>query len=1513
MGIQFDTSHRGDIQDAPPAEQFHNSQPYCRNRSQHDYTLGCQNPCHSLDVSVEPSMCEHQRMMEKKEQSSVMKFLFLKDLSTKDIHAELVVILNTEQVVLTANTTKLMIRGCQTHIRSGAFQHTQDLKEICMHSLHELTLNSGSFNIPPSGGISINILNTTIAVISKDTFNQNDTYANITFSDCVIRKIEEKAFMGRMQILHFNNSDIRIAKTQAFYQLTSSKVIFSNSLVSEFYLHSFQECEINELDLIKNKIDKIHPEAFMLEGNTLQAIHIFENSFKNLSKHFIVATPRLVVRIQENKFDLLDQEAFYKIKPNENGEKYNKYTFSFANNTIERFEKGALLLQNIEAAQVDETRFYTPCDCDYNTYLSSLFQASDSNKSLLQDESPYYHFFGRLYHTSYCLRSKDKYNKILDYEHEVCLPMMRDEEKLLIYLIPTVTVALLITIIVLVVIVWRYHMNQRKIVETISKSLEEEPATPRWIFAFPETRTYQETELNIIPAPAIKMPDRSTEKAMASGEPFPVFQIRLDKLRKNRDGVTNNAHSGSPSNIPPMCLDEDWVIKEDGMLLSLTTFIWHHVCLSQNLSIYLMSTPIQTKDALRIGVSSQRIIIPSSFTDTVTDHWYLNLLIRSDQENLTGKWVGLDSQSYSRKCLQHTTDLSDVGQVSRWLIVIQAFLSSRSLGNAWEDNLLLIDTHVHPCSRNLPMDPPDQVLLPLHLPEEVASQIQVLQHMNDNSHKLHNLNLQLHTHIPYNHMGLFGFYILEDILYPENHLLPTLHCLHLHAVPQEDLQHLPPSHFSELILKHIEQFMPQFTFSLLSSKIITIMHMLILSQISGDFTNFRIELHINVLLLPKHDGILKVKMGEKLRAFVIGGTGEVGRELVKLLIQHSEKVQTVLIGRRMVEYDDPDLKLLEQCVVDFEKLDEYENDFKSFNLGFCCLGTTRGKAGADGFFKVDHDYVLNSAKLAKAGGCEHFLLVSSWGANSKSTFLYPRTKGLVEEHLKELKFKCLSIFRPGMLMCDRKESRPFEKIARGLSNVLDRGNWWSVKTSDVAQAMVKEALLSNAEDMAHNMINYWIICFVLGSFAYECHCHSIYGGFHNPNEHEVGFVQDELAAWAETALNEMSNEVNLLKLIDVLDSQVQVVSGRNIHLKLKVAYTDCPKHQSQNGCNLDLNKGTQICDVIIWERVWLNSRKLTHANCSQTVEYEQELHAQIEFKKFLRRYGKKYGKNQEKETRFRIFKENLKKIELLRKFEQGTAQYGPTQFADLTDEEFKRFLGLRTDMRGEALPDAEIPKVDLPDSFDWRDHGAVTPVKNQGMCGSCWAFSVTGNIEGQYAVHNGSLISLSEQELVDCDNLDDGCQGGLPSNAYRAIMNLGGLETESEYPYEGHGDKCHFNKSEAAVNIRGAVNISQDETQMAQWLVKNGPISIGINANAMQFYFGGISHPWKFLCSSGGIDHGVLIVGFGVHHYSLFNRSIPFWIVKNSWGTGWGEQGYYRVYRGDGTCGINQMASSAEV
>jgi len=215
---------------------------------------------------------------------------------------------------------------------------------------------------------------------------------------------------------------------------------------------------------------------------------------------------------------------------------------------------------------------------------------------------------------------------------------------------------------------------------------------------------------------------------------------------------------------------------------------------------------------------------------------------------------------------------------------------------------------------------------------------------------------------------------------------------------------------------------------------------------------------------------------------------------------------------------------------------------------------------------------------------------------------------------------------------------------------------------------------------------------------------------------------------------------------------------------------------------------------------------------------------------------------------------------------------------------------------------------DTPTSYDWRTKGAVTPVKNQGQCGSCWAFATIGNIEGAGFVTTGKLVSLSEQELVECDRAsggDEGCKGGLPSNAYKyMIANKLGLELENDYPYTGQDKKtCGAAPTKEKVFIGGWSPIAKDEDQIAAALVKYGPLAIGIDALPMQLYFGGIMD-LGILCPP-SLDHGVTIVGFDD------TGAKPYWVIKNSWGASWGEKGYLRIVKGKSACGLNQEVTTA--
>jgi cathepsin F len=311
--------------------------------------------------------------------------------------------------------------------------------------------------------------------------------------------------------------------------------------------------------------------------------------------------------------------------------------------------------------------------------------------------------------------------------------------------------------------------------------------------------------------------------------------------------------------------------------------------------------------------------------------------------------------------------------------------------------------------------------------------------------------------------------------------------------------------------------------------------------------------------------------------------------------------------------------------------------------------------------------------------------------------------------------------------------------------------------------------------------------------------------------------------------------------------------------------------------------------------------------------------AEKRFEGFMHKFGKVYHTVEEFEHRFAVFKDNLVKA-VKHQALDPSAMHGVTQFSDLTEEEFtSQYLGLKApETLKNAAPAPSLPTGDLPANFDWRDHGAVTPVKNQGMCGSCWAFSTTGAVEGAHFLATGKLLSLSEQQLVDCDHqcdpeeadaCDAGCGGGLMTNAYKYVEEAGGLELEADYPYTGSDGKCKFNSNKVAAKVSNFTNIPIDEDQVAAYLVQSGPLAIGINAEFMQTYLAGVSCP--IVCNKRRLDHGVLLVGYGDRGFAPLRLSYkPYWIIKNSWGAMWGEKGYYKICRGHGECGLNTMVSA---
>jgi len=305
-----------------------------------------------------------------------------------------------------------------------------------------------------------------------------------------------------------------------------------------------------------------------------------------------------------------------------------------------------------------------------------------------------------------------------------------------------------------------------------------------------------------------------------------------------------------------------------------------------------------------------------------------------------------------------------------------------------------------------------------------------------------------------------------------------------------------------------------------------------------------------------------------------------------------------------------------------------------------------------------------------------------------------------------------------------------------------------------------------------------------------------------------------------------------------------------------------------------------------------------------------------QFQKFIKKYQKKYTSIDEFLARYEVFRRN---VMATFKEENSLYQTGITKFSDLTKQEFaKIYLNLNYDAMAMANFDPTIVKVSnaAPAAYDWRDYGRVSPVKDQGSCGSCWAFSTVANLEGLYYANKGVMKTFSEQMLVDCDTSDSGCNGGLMEYAFTWLKKNGGIMTDTDYPYKGVKSTCRSDKSKYVdMTITGYKKLGSswstwsavDEDEVKEFLYETGPLAIALNADPLQTYSSGILDVTSTKCPTSGINHAVTLVGYGTEN------NVDYWIVKNSWGTSWGEKGYFRIRRGNGTCGINCYITTATV
>jgi cathepsin L len=341
------------------------------------------------------------------------------------------------------------------------------------------------------------------------------------------------------------------------------------------------------------------------------------------------------------------------------------------------------------------------------------------------------------------------------------------------------------------------------------------------------------------------------------------------------------------------------------------------------------------------------------------------------------------------------------------------------------------------------------------------------------------------------------------------------------------------------------------------------------------------------------------------------------------------------------------------------------------------------------------------------------------------------------------------------------------------------------------------------------------------------------------------------------------------------------------------------------------------------------------ASSTNAANVEEGLSVELmsKFKHWTDYHHKTYDSHDEKMQRLSIWLDNHELIEKHNSQQPvPTFTLGHNAFSDMTEQEFAAHFKLGEDYSKKAAASKmhseeaastarrrtleDVAPLELPDYVNWVDLGAVTPIKNQGACGSCWAFSTTGALEGAKFLKTGELVALSEQNLLDCDHVDLGCSGGLMDNAFKFDEKSGGLCSETDYPYQAKQNKiCNTNCTDVPGSIvKTFIDVPTGNAKALVSAVAMQPISIAIEASGsmFQFYKNGVLT--DDACGKrGSIDHGVLAVGYGTD----LDTQSPYFLVKNSWGASWGDHGYVKIGRKSankfGICSILKMASFPEV